>query len=392
MDKLSMGVVGVGNIGIAHARSIAAGEIPGMRLTALCDNSPARLQALKAVFPDVLLFSDHRELLKSGLTDGVIIATPHYAHAPVAVDAFKAGQHVLSEKPAGVYVRQAREMTEAARKSGRVFGIMFNQRTDPLYCRARDIVAGGQLGELKRLVWIITNWYRTQAYYDSGGWRATWSGEGGGVLLNQAPHNLDLWQWIFGMPVRLRAFCAQGKYHRIAVEDDATLYAEYENGATAVFITSTGEYPGTNRLEISGDKGKLELEEGRLRWWKLQEPERIFCFTTQESFYQPQLSVEEIDELFPVSGHRAILANFAAAVLHGEKLIAPGEEGLMELTLSNAAYLSAWTDDWVTLPIDEGDFERRLWKLVDNETLSSRSPPEAKTLSDSYAARWSVRW
>ncbi len=392
MDSLRMGVIGVGNIGIAHARSIAAGDVNGMELAALCDASPSRRQALQAAFPAVPVFSEHRELLDSGLTDGVIIATPHYFHPPIAVDAFMAGQHVLSEKPAGVYTRQVRQMIEAAQKSGRIFGIMFNQRTDSLYRRARELVTGGELGELKRLVWIITNWYRTQAYYKSGGWRATWSGEGGGVLLNQAPHNLDLWQWIFGMPLRVRAFCSRGKYHPIAVEDDATLYAEYENGATAVFITSTGEYPGTNRLEISGDRGKLVLEEGRLRWWRLEKPERVFCFTAQESFYQAPMTLVEAEEPSPVSGHRIILENFAAAALFGEKLIAPGEDGLRELSLSNAAYLSTWTDDWVTLPLDEKAFEDRLQALTEEEHVDKQEYTDGDGTADGYNPRWSVRW
>ena len=392
MESLRMGVIGVGNIGTAHARSITTGEVPGMELAALCDASPTRRQALQDAFPGIPVFSEHRELLDSGLTDGVIIATPHYFHPPIAVDAFMSGQHVLSEKPAGVYTRQVRQMIEAARKSGRIFGIMFNQRADSLYRRARELGAGGELGEPKRLVWIITNWYRTQAYYKSGGWRATWSGEGGGVLLNQAPHNLDLWQWIFGMPVRVRAFCTRGKYHAIAVEDDATLYAEYENGATAVFITSTGEYPGTNRLEISGDRGKLVLEEGRLRWWRLEEPERVFCFTARESFYQAPMTLEEVGESSPISGHRVILENFAAAVLCGEKLIAPGEDGLRELTLSNAAYLSTWTDDWVTLPLDEKAFEDRLQALTAEEEAGDHMPAGGHDASGGYHPRWSVRW
>lgn len=390
MEAVRVGVIGVGNMGGAHARYIFQEKAEGLRLAALCDCDPERCAVLRAVYPEVPVFSDHRSLLQSGLTDGVVIATPHKEHPPIAVDAFRAGQHVLTEKPAGVSTRAVREMNAAARDSGRVFAIMFNQRTDPLYARAREIVQSGKLGEPKRLNWMITNWYRTQAYYDSGDWRATWNGEGGGVLLNQAPHNLDLWQWIFGMPKRLRAFCQEGKWHRIGVEDEATLYAEYENGATAVFITTTGEAPGTNRLEISGDRGKLTLEEGRLRWWRLEQPERELCFQSKDCWLKPKAHLEEFTAS-GVDGHGEILRNFARAILWGEPLLAPGEEGIRSLMLSNGAYLSSWTDDWVELPVDEERFEALLRRRQAEETarkttIRREAPPEE------YNQRWRVQW
>ncbi|MBS5660115.1 MAG: Gfo/Idh/MocA family oxidoreductase [Clostridiales bacterium] len=390
-NQLRMGIIGVGNIGSAHAHCIAGGQIRGMYLTALCDTDPDRRQALNEQYPDIPIFENHHALLTSGLTDGVIIATPHYFHPIIATDAFSAQQHVLSEKPAGVDTGTVREMNEAAKKSGKVFGIMFNQRTDPLFAKAREILQTGQLGIPKRLVWIVTNWYRTQAYYDSGKWRATWGGEGGGVLLNQAPHNLDLWQWIFGMPKRIRAFCSVGKYHRIAVEDDATIYAEYDGGATATFITTTGEYPGTNRLEIAGDLGKLVLEEGKLTWWKLSEPERQYCFDVNASS-PPELTKTIFHETPSQFGHAQILQNFTDAVLHGEALIAPGIDGIKELTLSNAAYLSSWTDDWVELPFNEQAFEQHLAHLVQSESSAKGEMISDSDPSGQYRERWSVRW
>lgn len=390
-NQLRIGIIGVGNIGSAHAHCIATGQINGMRLTALCDTDPERRRVLTEQYPDIPIFEDHHALLASGLTDGVIIATPHYFHPTIATDAFAAGQHVLSEKPAGVYTRAARVMNEAAQKSGKVFGIMFNQRTNPLFTKAREILQDGQLGVPKRLVWIVTNWYRTQAYYDSGKWRATWGGEGGGVLLNQAPHNLDLWQWIFGMPKRIRAFCSVGKYHHIAVEDDATIYAEYDNGATATFITTTGEYPGTNRLEITGDLGKLVLEEGKLTWWRLSEPERQYCFDADASS-PPELTQVTFEYTPSKSGHAQILQNFTDAVLHGETLIAPGTDGIKELTLSNAAYLSSWTDDWVELPLNEQAFELRLKQLVQSESSAKGAVIPDDDSSGQYRERWNVRW
>ena len=245
-DKLRVGIIGIGNIGSAHASAIYSGKIPNMELAALCDTNADVRKQLCEKYDDVPIFKTHEELLQSKVCEAVIIATPHYFHPPIAIDAFRAGLHVLTEKPAGVDCASVKEMCSEAELSGKVFGVMFNQRTNKLFREAKKIVSSGELGELKRVVWIITNWYRKQAYYDSGTWRATWSGEGGGVLINQAPHNLDLWQWICGMPESVRAECYVSKFHNIEVEDDATIFAEYPNGATAVFITSTGDYPGTN--------------------------------------------------------------------------------------------------------------------------------------------------
>lgn len=409
---LRVGIIGVGNIGSVHAACIAAGKIPGMRLAALCDTDGSKRARLAQQYPDVPVFADASALLASGLADAVILSTPHYFHPPLAIEAFRTGHHVLTEKPAGVATGRVREMIAAAQQSGKRFGIMFNQRTDPLFRKARELVQSGALGVPKRLVWLVTNWYRTQAYYDSGDWRATWNGEGGGVLLNQAPHNLDLWQWIFGMPCRVRAFCGVGKYHNIRVEDDATIYAEYENGATAVFITTTGELPGTNRLEISGDLGKLVLEDGVLRLCRLSVPERSFCFSVKENSGLPEMTEEEFRAPAP-EGHALILADFAAACLTGAPMLSPGEDGLFQLSLSNAAYLSSWENRTVTLPLcpqEEEKFEAHLARLCKEERTASvnnlgcgptgasagtqpaDNPGGGPDTQLSYEDRWKVRW
>ncbi len=388
MSKVRIGIIGLGNMGGAHASSIAAGNVEELCLGALCDIDHRKRAWARERFPGVPVYEDAQALIGSGLVDAVLVAVPHYFHPPLCAAALRAGLHVLSEKPEGVYTRQARELNElAAEHPNQVFGIMFNQRTNPLFQKARELVRNGTLGAPKRLVWIITNWYRNQAYYDSGGWRATWSGEGGGVLLNQAPHNLDLWQWIFGMPKRVRAFCREAQYHQIEVEDDATIYAEYENGAVATFITTTGEHPGTNRLEISGDRGKLVLEEGKLKAWLLPRPEREFCF-------DGEIPTPEYTELEPEgkeTAHNGILRNFAGAILHGTPLLAPGPEGIRELTLSNAAYLSSWQDRWVELPLDEAEFERELFARVERSRGHDRAVQEEKN-DGSYKKRWSVNW
>lgn len=389
MDRIRVGIVGVGNIGSAHLSWICAHPEAGLTVAALCDSDPQRREVLRERWPDIPLFADSTVLMRSGRVDAVIVATPHYDHPEIAIEGFRHDLHVLIEKPAGVYTGRVRQMNEEARRSGKVFGIMFNQRTNPLFARTREIVQSGQLGQPKRLVWIVTNWYRTQAYYDSGSWRATWNGEGGGVLLNQAPHNLDLWQWIFGMPRRVYAFCGMGKYHRIGVEDDVTIQAEYASGACATFITSTGEAPGSNRLEISGDRGKLVLEDDKLRWWKLSQPEREFCFSAAEGFFLPDMAYEEFTKPAE-AGHPLILRNFADAIRYGTPLIAPGEEGIHSLSLSNAAYLSAWTGDWAEIPVDEEAFVDHLRRHCAQE--KQKPSVRQEHLSDGYQTRWNIRW
>ena len=389
MEKIRLGIIGMGNMGSGHFRNVIEGKCPSVEVTAIADIKPEKLNFTEKP-ASVACFTDTLEMLDSGLIDAALIAVPHYDHPTYAIECFKRGIHVLIEKPAGVYARQVREMNEAADRAGVKFGIMFNQRTNPLFAKARDIVQSGELGAPKRLVWIITNWYRSQAYYNSGSWRATWNGEGGGVLLNQAPHNLDLWQWIFGMPKRIRAFCSFGKYHDIRVEDDVTIYGEYENGATATFISTTGETPGTNRLEISGDKGKIVVENGKLKWWKLSVPEREFCYTTKEGFATPETSYEEFTDTVP-EGHPEVLEAFSNAILHGTEMIADGREGLNSLSLSNAAYLSSWTDDWAEIPTDEALFEKHLAALCANES-SKETVTEATEDIETLRKRWQVNW
>ena len=390
MDKLRLGIIGMGNMGSGHLGYYLNGECPRVEITAFADTAPEKLKRASERLPSAAAYDSAEGLINSGKADAVLIAVPHYDHPAIAVKAFEHGLHVLTEKPAGVYTRQVREMNDAAKRSGVKFGIMFNQRTNPIYARAREIVKSGELGELKRLVWIVTNWYRTQAYYDSGTWRATWNGEGGGVLLNQAPHNLDLWQWIFGMPKRVRAFCTVGKYHDIGVEDDVTIYGEYENGATATFITTTGEAPGTNRLEISGTKGKLVLEDGKLKHWRLKEDERVTCAECKNGFVHPECEYSEFTAP-ELDGHPVILNNFADHILDGSPLLAPGEEGLNSLSISNAAYLSSWTDGWAEIPVAEDDFEKQLAWLCHNEKLTKK-PPLVSEPAEKLAERWRVHW
>ena len=378
-------------MGFAHAACIAKNEIKGMSLTAVCDTTDKKLAEFSEKYPNIKGYTSYEDLFNDKICDSVIIAVPHPLHAEIAIKALEHGLNVMLEKPADISVSRVKKLNEAAEKSGKVFSIMFNQRTNPLFAKAREIVQSGELGELKRTVWIITNWFRTQYYYDSGDWRATWSGEGGGVLLNQAPHNLDLWQWICGMPESVTAFCDIAKYHNIEVEDDATIFTRYKNGATGVFMTSTGEYPGTNRLEISGDLGKIVLENGVMKWYHIKESVSEVIANSKQGFAQIDCGYEEIKQERPESSHRGILQNFANAVLFGEELISPGTDGINELTLSNAAYLSQWQGNReITLPFDSGLFDNLLAEKA--KQSKQRTANSEKSGNASYLPRWQVRW
>ncbi len=366
MEKVRLGIIGVGNMGTGHISNIELHKrCPEITVTAVADINPDRLTWVKENIGDhVALFDDAEKMMDSGLVDAVLIAIPHYGHPVYAVKAFERGLHVMCEKPAGVYTKQVREMNEAAKKAGVVFGMMFNQRTNHIYRKMKEIVSSGEMGEIKRTNWIITNWYRPQAYYDSGAWRATWSGEGGGVLLNQCPHNLDLWQWICGMPVKVNSHMQFGKWHDIEVEDDVTTYVEYANGATGVFVTTTGDAPGTNRFEIDLDGGKLVSENDKLYMWKNEVFEREFSATNTVPFGHPKSEMVEVETDGKNEQHIGVLNAFAGRILHGTPLIAEGYEGINGLTLSNAMHLSAWLDKTVDIPFDEDLFYDELMKRV----------------------------
>ena len=375
MTKVRLGIIGVGNMGSGHAANILAGKCPEIELTAVADRRKARRQWAKDTLPEgTAIFEEGSDLIQSGLCDAVHICTPHYQHPTLAMEAFAAGLHVMCEKPAGVYTLQVREMiAEADKHPELTFGMMFNQRTNCVYRKMKEMLDAGELGELKRVNWIVTDWYRTQFYYDSGAWRATWAGEGGGVLLNQCPHQLDLLQWLCGLPVRVHSFCHEGKWHDIEVEDDVTAYMEFANGATGVFITTTADAPGTNRLEITGTKGRLICDENGLTYDRLKEDERIWCATCKEGFEKPGCERVEVETDGENPQHAGVLNAFAAHIQTGAPLVADGREGINGLMLSNAIHLSSWLGETVTLPIDEKKFlnllnERRAHSRLKEDT------------------------
>ena len=363
MEKVRLGIIGIGNMGTTHAKSIAEGKVPEMELAAVADRKESRRTWCKENLPEnVTGFEEGKDLIASGTCDAVLVAVPHYQHPELSIDALDHDLHVLCEKPAGVYTKQVRAMNERAKASDKVFAMMFNQRTNCVYRKMHELVKSGELGKIKRVNWIITDWYRTQSYYDSGDWRATWDGEGGGVLLNQCPHNLDLLQWMCGMPSKVQAFCHNGQWHDIEVEDDVTAYLEYPGGATGVFVTTTADAPGTNRFEITLEGGKLVCENEKLVLHKLAVSEREFCKTAKGGFDKPECTVTEVETDGLNEQHIGVMKAFAGRILHGTPLIANGEEGINGLTLSNAMHLSSWLGHAVNLPFDEDLFQAELNK------------------------------
>ena len=372
---IRFGIVGNGVMGKGHASSILEGKIEGAVLTAVCDIDQTALDWATERDATIATFLTEEEMFTSGLIDAVIIATPHYNHPALSIMAMNHGLHVMVEKPAGVFTKDVQTMNEVAEQTDVVFGIMYNQRTNPMYRKMREIVQSGELGAIKRTNWLITDWYRSQAYYDMGGWRATWNGEGGGVLINQCPHNLDLWQWICGMPSRVASFVHHGKWHDIEVEDDVTAYVEYENGATGVFVTSTADAPGTNRFEIVGDLGKLVCEHGELVHYKLAVSEREFNKTNTEMFGTPawtkivvDCTETDVNTNLPLGApaggtqHVGVLTAFVKKINGEGELIAEGAEGINGLTISNAIHLSSWVGQTIELPLDEDLFLAELNK------------------------------
>ena len=370
MEKVRIAVIGIGNIGNLHLNNIA--QQPKLELTAVCDIIPERAHGAAEKY-GCRAYTDSAHLLADRVCDAVIIGTPHYAHTTIGIAAMQAGHHVLVEKPISVHKADCERLIAAHQDQQIVFAAMFNQRTDPAYQKIRSLVKSGELGQIVRINWIITDWFRPEAYYASGGWRATWKGEGGGVLLNQCTHNLDLLQWICGMPARVSGFCGLGVWHNIEVEDQVTAYLEYPDRCTGVFVTTTGEAPGTNRLEIAGDRGKIVYERGSLVFTRNLEPMIEFSRTCQASFARPPSEVEMI----PIEGkggqHVEALENFADAILTGAPLIAPAEEGIHSVELANAMLYSSLLGQPVEIPLDAAAYEQALMRLIAESRFEKQS-------------------
>lgn len=380
MDKVRCGVIGYGNMGTSHSKWINNGIIPGMTLSAVCDINPERIEVAKGnLDKSVEYFDDYRKMIDSGKVDAVIIAVPHYHHPEMAIYALEHGVHAMVEKPAGVYTKQVKEMNAVASKHPElVFGMMFNQRMNPLYIKLKEIMESGKLGNIRRVTWMITSWWRTQKYYDSSSWRATWGGEGGGVLMNQAPHQLDLLQWLTGMPSMIRAYLKYGSHRKIDVEDDVTAYFEYPNGATGCLITCTHDAMGTDRFEILGDNGKIIVEDSSKVTVKMlnkseHELSETLDFRQMLALIHGQTGEKlYTEETFSIpenwdQQHIDVLKNFTDAILTGKALVAPGAEGIKAVEIADAIYLSSWLGKEIELPIDDDLFLSELEKKVEEE-------------------------
>ena len=394
MKKIRFGIIGAGNQGSSYICNLFdEGKIENGIVSAVCDSNSVKLKLIqeKTKNKDVVYFNDYIEMLESGLCDAVLIETPHYQHPEMTIECLKRGIHVICEKPAGVYTKQVREMNEAAKQSKAKFAMMFNQRTNCLYRKMREIIQQGGIGELQRVTWVITNWFRTQNYYDSGSWRATWAGEGGGVLINQCPHQLDLVQWVVGkLPAKVHGFCQYGKWHDIEVEDEVTAFFEYDNGATGMFITTTGETPGSNRFEVSGTKGRLVVEgnANQLEWYKLAQDSQEFSKTATGGFVRPSVEkiIVETDGENPQ--HAGIINNFANALLGLEEFFVDGTEGINGVELMNAIELSGWRNGApVQLPVNEEEYLAELNKKIATSRLKVGNDNAVANTAGTYGSK-----
>ncbi len=373
MRKVKIGIIGIGGMGQAHIKSIA--DLKNCCLAAVCDTDTKKIKDFSTE-SDVQAFVDSDDFFKQADVEAVIIATPHYFHNTLAEEAFEYGKHVLTEKPIAVHKTDAESMIAAAARHPELkFAAMFNQRTIPAHRKIKQLIDSRELGEIQRINWIITDWFRSEIYYASGDWRATWEGEGGGVLLNQCPHQLDLLQWFFGVPSRIRATAAFGKYHKIEVEDDVTAFLEYSNGATGVFVASTGEAPGTNRLEISAERGRLVYENGKIEFKRNEVAVSKFSAATDQRFGTPDLWNVQIDvSSSNPNQHRDIIEDFADAIIEDRQVMAPAPEGVNSLEIGNAMLLSAIKNKTIELPMDSNEFAVELQKLVDNSIFTKEAP------------------
>ncbi|HVY68956.1 MAG TPA: Gfo/Idh/MocA family oxidoreductase [Verrucomicrobiae bacterium] len=371
MKKVRLGIIGMGNMGRYHADYLLAGKVGRAELVAVGSTSPGKL----ASYADrgVRVFGDGETMIRSGAIDALVIATPHYQHTSLGIAALEAGLHIMVEKPISAHKADAERLIAVHRKRPhQVFGAMFQLRNEPRYIRIRKLIQSGELGEIVRINWIITDWYRTEAYYASGGWRATWRGEGGGVLLNQCLHQLDALHWMCGQPARLRGFCQLGRYHNIEVEDNVTIYLEWPNLATGVFVSSTGETPGSNRLEVAGTRGKVVLENNKLMFTRNEADMIEFSHNAKTGFGKPDVWNIDIPIDNATGAHATLMQNFVDAILDGAPLQVPGEEGLYSVELANAMLYSSLTDRTLELPLDGAEFEGKLNELIAGSKLQKK--------------------
>jgi predicted dehydrogenase len=369
MNKVRLGLIGLGNIGQHHYSYLTAGKVSRAELVAVSDAVASKLER----YQPLKTFTDGEDLIRSGLVDAVIIATPHYQHTSLGIAALKHGLHVMVEKPISAHKADAERLIATHQSNPKlVFAGMFQLRAEPRYLKIQKLIQSGDLGEIVRMSWIMTDWFRTEAYYASGGWRATWKGEGGGVLLNQCLHNLDAMQWLLEMPARVRGFCQLGRFHQIEVEDNVSAYLEYRNGATGTFVSSTGEAPGTNRFEIVGTRGKVLLEADRLSFTRNDTDMIEFSRTAKLGFAKPEVWNVQIPFENALNPHATLMENFVNAILDGEPLIAPGAAAIHSVELANVILYSSLLGQTVELPMDSAAYEKKLNQLIAESRIEKK--------------------
>lgn len=379
MQKVRLGIIGLGVQGSIYAEFITQGKVDDMVLGAICDIDVKKKAISEEKYPTIPFYEDYIEMLESGDVDAIITCVPHYLHPEIGIQALNRDIHTLVEKPAGIDAKQVKKLNKvAASKPELTFGIMFNQRTNKLYQKVKQVIDNGEIGRIRATNWLITTWWRPQAYYDESAWRATWEGEGGGVLVNQAPHQLDLFQWICGMPKKVFANIKYGNHRDITVDNDATIVFEYGDGATGVFITRTHDLIGTDRLEILGDKGKIVVDNSKeLTIYRLHEDEAKTNARMKQEDVKTVVSGEGLQDIYTEKTtvfeskwgeqHINVLRNFTANILGEEPILAPGSDGIYGVELVNAIYLSSWLGKEVTLPVDEELFLQELNKKIEKE-------------------------
>ena len=379
MTKVRLGLIGLGNIGQHHASYLINGKVSRAELVAISDSVPAKFEKFK----DLKAFTDGDALIRSGLIDAVIIATPHYQHTSLGIAALQQGLHVMVEKPISAHKADAERLIAAHEANPKlVFAGMFQLRAEPRYQKIRALIQSGELGPIVRMSWIMTDWFRTEAYYASGGWRATWRGEGGGVLLNRCLHNLDVLQWLLGMPTRVRGFCQLGRFHDIEVEDNVTAYLEFPGSGTGTFVSSTGEAPGTNRFEIAGTRGRLVLENEKLQFIRNESDMLQFSRSAPFGFAKPEVWHVEVPFANAANSHASLTQNFVDAILEGKPLIAPGREGIHSVELANVILYSSLLEKTIDLPMDSQAYERKLQQLI---TTSKHEKRTAEVSNEDFA-------
>lgn len=360
MAKVRLAVIGIGNMGSFHCRSIT--KMEKAELTAVCDIKKDRADKF-AEECNCKAFYSVEDLFAAKVADAVIVAVPHYSHPDITIEAFRNGLHVLCEKPIAVCKSEGERMVAEHKKHPELrFALMFQQRTHKAHKHIRQLILDKEFGDIMRVNWTITTWFRTQAYFDSGDWRATWAGEGGGVLLNQCPHHLDLFQWFFGLPEMVRSYIEIGKYHDIEVEDEVNTYCRFAEGYSGTFITSTAEYPGTNRLEIAGTRGRMVFEDNILKFRRTEVSVDHFCRTTPKIFSGiPTWDITIPSDADTGTPHKDVIENFVDSILDPEvELVAQGAEGLRAVELGNAMLYSGLENVEVHLPMDTAAFDARL--------------------------------